>query len=43
MHKYTIGIRGQDGVEGMSMIDLVLVKKYVIQYVQDVRAVRGKG
>ena len=34
---------GQDGVEVMSMIDLMLVKKYLLCYVQDVRAVRGMG
>ena len=36
LHKYT---RGQDGVEGKSMIDLVLVKKYILHYMQDVRGI----
>ena len=31
---------GQDGVE-VNMIDLVLVKKDMLRYVQDVRAVGG--
>ena len=35
--------RGQDGVEVMSMIDLVLMNKDMVCYVQDVRAVRGMG
>ena len=30
LHKYTTVARGQDGVEVMSMIDLVLVKKHVL-------------
>ena len=34
-------VRGQDGVEVKSMIDLVLVKKDMLCFVQDVRAVRG--
>ena len=33
--------RGQDGVEVKNMIDLVLVKKDMLGYVQDVRAVSG--
>ena len=41
MQKYTRVARGQDGVENKSMIDLVLVKKDIQRYVQDVRAVRG--
>ena len=42
LHKYT---RGQDGVKVKSMIDLVLVKKDMLRYVQDVRAVKviGRG
>ena len=35
--------RGQDGVEIKSMIDLVLVKKDMLRYVQEVRAVGGMG
>ena len=34
---------GQEGVEVQSMIDLVLVKRNMLRYVQDVRAVRGMG
>ena len=33
--------RGQDGVKVMSIIDLVLVKKDMLHYVQDVKAVKG--
>ena len=40
LHKYT---RGQDGVEVKSMISLVLVKRDLLRYVEDVRAVRGIG
>ena len=36
-------MRGQDGVEVMSMIDLVQVKKDMLHYVQEVRVVRGIG
>ena len=43
LHKYTRVGRGQDGVEVKSMIDLVVVKKDMLLYVQDVRAVRGIG
>ena len=39
----TQGCKGQDGVEVKSMIDLVLVKKEMLRFVQDVRAVRGMG
>ena len=35
--------RGQDGMEVKSMIDLVLVKKDMLRYVQDVRIVIGMG
>ena len=35
--------KGQGGVEAKSMIDLVLVKRGMLRYVQDVRAVRGMG
>ena len=43
LHKYTRVARGRDGVELKSMIDLVLVKRNMLQYVQYVRAVRGMG
>ena len=35
--------RGQDGVEVKNMIDLVLVKKDMLHYMQDMRAVREMG
>ena len=38
LHKYT---RGQDREEVKNMLDLVLVKKDMLRYVQDVRAVKG--
>ena len=34
---YTRETRGPDGVQVMSMINLVLVKKYMLHFVQDVR------
>ena len=34
---------GRDGVEIKSMIDLVLIKRDMLRYAQDVRAVRGMG
>ena len=40
VYKYIRVARDQDRVDVMSMIDLVLVKKDILQYVQDVRAVR---
>ena len=43
LHKYTRVVRGQDGMEIKRMIDLVLVKKYMLCYRQDVRAVKGMG
>ena len=43
LHKYTKLARGQDGVEIRSMIDLVLVKKDMLHYAEDVRTVRGMG
>ena len=43
LYKYTRVARGQDGVEVKSMIDLELVKKDMLHFVQDVRAVRGMG
>ena len=41
MHKYIKEARCQEGVEIKSIISLVLAKKVIIRYVQDVRAVRG--
>ena len=41
VHKYTRVARGREGVEIRSMIDLVLVKRNMLRYMQDVRAVRG--
>ena len=35
--------RGQDGMEIKSMMDLVLVKRDMLHYVQDVRVVKGMG
>ena len=43
MHKCTKVARGQDGMEVKHMIDLVLVKKDMMRYVEDVRAVREMG
>ena len=43
LHKYTRVTRNQDGVEVKSMVDLVLVKKDMLHFVQDVRTVRGMG
>ena len=43
LYKYTKAAIEQDGVELKSMIDLVLVKKDMLQYVQDRRVVRGMG
>ena len=42
-HKYTRVAGSRDGVEIKSMIDLVLVKRDMLRYVQDVRAVRRMG
>ena len=42
-HKYTKVGRGQDGVELKNMIDLVLVKRDMLIYVQGVKPVRGMG
>ena len=41
LHKYTRVARGQDGVEVKSMINLVLVKKDLLHFVQGLRAVRS--
>ena len=35
--------KGQDGVESKSLIDLVLLRRDMLRYAQDVRAVRGMG
>ena len=43
LHKYTRVARVQDRVEIKSMIDVVLVKKDILHYGQDVRAVRRMG
>ena len=43
LHSYTRVARGKDGVDIKSMIDLVLLKRNKLQYVQDVRLVRGIG
>ena len=43
LHKYTRVVRSRDCVEIKSMIDLVLVKRDMLRYVQDVRAVGGMG
>ena len=43
LDEYTRVARGQDGVEVKSMIDLMLVNKDMLRYVQVVRAVRGIG
>ena len=43
LHKYTRVTKGQGGVETKSMIDLVVVKRDILRYVQDVREVRGMG
>ena len=43
LYKYTTVVRGQGGMEVKSKIDLVLVKKDMLRYVQDVRTVRGMG
>ena len=43
LYKYTKMARGLDGAEIKSMIDLVLVKRDILLYVQDVRAMRELG
>ena len=42
-HKYTRVARGQAGVEVKSMIDLMLVEKDMLHFMQDMRSVRGMG
>ena len=41
LHKYARVARGQDEVEVKSMIDLVLMKRDMLLYVQDVMVVKG--
>ena len=41
LHKYIKVARIQDGVKVKSMIELVLVKRVMLRYVQDVRVVRN--
>ena len=43
LYKYTRVARGQDGVEVKSKIGLVLVKKDMMHFVQDLTAVRRMG
>ena len=43
LHWYTRLARNKDGAEVKSMIDLVLLKKVILRYIQDMRAVRGLG
>ena len=43
LHNYTKVARGRDGVQIKSMINLALVKRDVLQWVQDVRTERGMG
>ena len=41
LHKYTRVTRGQDRLEVKNMVDLVLVKKNTLCFVQNMKAVRG--
>ena len=43
LHRYTRVARGQDEVKVKSMLDLVLEKKDMLRYVQDLRAGTGMG
>ena len=43
LQKYTRVARGRGSVDIRSMIDLVLVKRDMLRYVQDVKVVRGMG
>ena len=43
LRQYTRVARGQERMEIKNMIDLVLVKRDMLQHVQDVRVVRGMG
>ena len=40
LQKYTMGSRGQDGLEVKRMRDLVLTRKDILHYVQGVKTVR---
>ena len=40
VHKYACVVFGRDGVEVMSIIDFVLVKRDMLEYVHDMKAVR---
>ena len=41
VHKYTRAVRGQKGIEVKNMTDQMLVKKNILRYMQDLRAVKG--
>ena len=43
LHRYTGVTRDQDGVDPKSTIHLVLVKRDMLHYVQDVRVLKGMG
>ena len=43
LHNNARVARGQDGVEVKIMVDLVLMEKDMLRYVQDVRSVREIG
>ena len=43
VHKYTTVGKGRGGIEIKSMIDIMLVKRDMLRYVQDVREMRGMG
>ena len=43
LHKYTRVTRFQNGIKVMSMIDLVLAKREILQYMHNVRTVREMG
>ena len=43
LHKYIRVARGQDRLEVKNIIDMVLVKRDMLRYVQDMRAVREEG
>ena len=43
LHKYTWVDGGEDGVEILSTTDRVMVKRDMLCYVQDGRAVKGMG
>ena len=43
VHTYTRMVRGRGGMEVMSMIDLVLVKRDTLKHVHNVKTVEGMG